>query len=238
MKISILVIAHNEEKYIKSCISSLLNQTKQIDEIILIAHNCTDNTIKIAGQFHQVQTIPHRSTRGTAYARLEGLKYVTGDIILCIDGDSIAKKNWVKEMVSTLQRNDNILVGSWVAFSGTFFGTLANILNKFNCKTRNKQAIHWVWGPSFGFWNKDIETVKEILHRSIELSQKLSLSRNPDDFWLATFMSRKGNIEVINKTYVTQHQKEETSAQAIQRNSENIRNGKIIEAFLKANNTQ
>lgn len=48
MKTSILIIAHNEEKHIRECIESILSQTQEADEIVLIAHNCTDNTVKIA----------------------------------------------------------------------------------------------------------------------------------------------------------------------------------------------
>jgi glycosyltransferase involved in cell wall biosynthesis len=54
MKTSILIIAHNEETHIQECIESILNQSKQASEIILIAHNCTDNTANIAKKYSQV----------------------------------------------------------------------------------------------------------------------------------------------------------------------------------------
>lgn len=194
MKISVVIIAHNEEKHIKACIDSLLNQTTKADEIILIAHNCTDSTVNIASEYPKVLTVPYTGTTGIVHARLEGISRTTGEIILCIDGDSVAKNNWIEEMTQTLTQNKNILVGSWVQFRGTLFGEVANIINRFNCKTRGKKAIHWIWGPSFGFWNKDKEMVKDILQESIALSKKLSLSRNPEDFWLAVFISQKETL--------------------------------------------
>lgn len=51
MKTSILIIAHNEEAYIQDCIESVLVQSKKANEIILVAHNCTDKTIKKAKKY-------------------------------------------------------------------------------------------------------------------------------------------------------------------------------------------
>lgn len=234
MKTSVVIISHNEEKYIKECIESILNQTEKASEIILIAHNCEDNTISIAKEYPTINTIAYNGPKGVIYARIEGLSHVIGDIILCIDGDSVAHKNWVEEMVKILNSN-NILVSSWTKFKGTFFGEISNIFNKYLCKTRDLEATNWVWGTSFGFWGKDIEQVKSILKESELLMQKLNLSKICDDFWLALFMLKNGNIEVTNKTHVTQNQKEKNSIQAIFRNFENYRNGSIIKKFFQKN---
>ena len=56
MKISVLIIAHNEESHIAECLDSIMGQTIQADEIILIAHNCTDMTLEIARQYQKVVT--------------------------------------------------------------------------------------------------------------------------------------------------------------------------------------
>ncbi|MFA6386773.1 MAG: glycosyltransferase family 2 protein [Candidatus Paceibacterota bacterium] len=234
MKTSVVIISHNEEKYIKECIESILNQTEKASEIILIAHNCEDNTISIAKEYPEVNTIKYNGPKGIIYARIEGLSHVTGDIILCIDGDSVAYKNWVEEMVKILNLN-NILVSSWTKFKGTLFGKVSNIFNKYLCKTKDLKATSWVWGTSFGFWSKDIEQVRSIFKESEFLMQKLNLSKICDDFWLALFMLKNGNIEVTNKTHVTQNQKEKNSMQAISRNFENHRNGSIIKKFFQKN---
>jgi glycosyltransferase involved in cell wall biosynthesis len=232
MKISVLIIAHNEEKYIAECINSVLHQTQKSDEIILIAHNCTDKTIKIAGKF-PITVIPYKGKSGIVYARLKGMDSVSGDIILCIDGDSFAKNNWIKIMVKKLKDNDNILVGSYIKFKETILGDISNIFNKHLCVSKNKRATPWIWGSSFAFWKKDLELIKYYLKRSIILSNKMHLSRNPDDNWLSLFISRHGNIEVTNKTFVTQHTKETSSEEMIFRILENHRNGNTIRNYFK-----
>lgn len=53
--ISILIIAHNEENHIRECIESALGQSMKADEILLIAHNCTDRTVNIAQEYNEIQ---------------------------------------------------------------------------------------------------------------------------------------------------------------------------------------
>jgi len=232
MKTSVVIIAHNEEKHIEKCILSVLDQSKLASEIILIAHNCTDNTTNIATQYPLLKTVVFNEGNGIIDARLEGLSHTTKDIILCIDGDCIADKNWIEEMTETLSQNNNILVGSWVKFKGTFFGFLSNIFNKNNCQTKGGKATRWIWGASFAFWRKDIEFVKKVFKESTSLSSQLNLTRNPEDFWLALLMSQRGNIEVTNKTHVSVKEKERSTLESIKRNIENKQNGHKIERSL------
>jgi len=235
MKTSVLIIAHNEEKYIRQCIESILNQTEKPDEIFLIVHNSTDQTLEIAQEF-PITVIPFPGEAGPVYARMEGLRHVTGDIVLCIDGDSIAKSNWLEIMTDALNKNNNILVGSYIKFKGTILGNLFNLLNIYYCAAKNKKAASKIWGPSFTFWKKDVEIVTKILEESIQLSQNLHLSRNPDDYFMALFMNKHGNIEVINKTFVTQYTKEISATQMIVRNIENLKNGYLIRRCMSTIN--
>ncbi|MDH5374539.1 MAG: glycosyltransferase family 2 protein [Candidatus Bathyarchaeota archaeon] len=46
---SVIVCAHNEEKYVRKCLSSILNAVSKIDsEIVFVADRCTDNTVEMA----------------------------------------------------------------------------------------------------------------------------------------------------------------------------------------------
>ena len=234
MKNSVLIIAHNEEKYIDRCINSIMRQGILPDEIVLVVHNSTDRTEEIARKY-AINIVSFSGPKGIVYARLEGLLHVHGDIILCIDGDSIAEPNWLEVMVRTLQNNGNILVGSWVKFRGTLYGFINNLYNRGRCVAEPENAARWIWGPSFAFWGKDKDFVRETLEKSIDLSRQLELSRNPEDFWLALFMSRHGGLEVTNETFVTLNTKERSNRSALERNLENIRNGNIMEEYFQSN---
>lgn len=229
MKTSVLIIAHNEEKYIERCIQSVLDQTQKPDELVLICHNCTDSTESIAKKY-PITVISYNGPHGITYARIKGLQYVSGDIIVCTDGDSYVARNWVEVMAQTLQQR-NILVGSWMKFQGTVFGWFANFLNKHR-SVRQKKIERMIWGPSMAFWGKDKDIVRKIFEKSIVLSNQLGLTRNPDDYWLALFMQQRGKLGMTNKTYVVQATKELTSKEAIDRSSENVSNAEKMEAYL------
>lgn len=55
MKRTILIIARNEAAHIAECLESVGRQTVVPDEVLLIAHNCTDDTVNIAKNFPNVR---------------------------------------------------------------------------------------------------------------------------------------------------------------------------------------
>lgn len=231
MKISVLIIiAHNEEKYIGECIESILNQTQKADEIVLIVHNSTDSTEGIARKY-PIKVISFRGGVGPVYARLEGLKYVNGDIVLCLDGDAYAKNNWVEVMSRTLQ-NGNILVGSHIKMIGSFFIKISNIWNKYFREFNGIRNERWIWGASMAFWGKDKENVEKYFNEIINITKKLKLSRIPEDFYLAYMLNKEGNLEVVNTTFVTAYEKEKNIWMSILRNRENAKNGNLLTNYL------
>ncbi len=58
-RISVLVIAHNEETHIAECIDSILSQSQKPDEIVLVVHNSTDRTLEIAKNYPDIRIVEH-----------------------------------------------------------------------------------------------------------------------------------------------------------------------------------
>ena len=54
MKISILVPAHNEAGVLRECLDAVLRQTLPVDEIVVVADTCTDNTVEVAREYGAV----------------------------------------------------------------------------------------------------------------------------------------------------------------------------------------
>jgi biofilm PGA synthesis N-glycosyltransferase PgaC len=98
-KVSILVPAYNEEKTIAKTLKSLLrlNYPKNLLEIIAINDGSTDNTLKIMKKFEKYGVkVIDKPNGGKASALNAGLKVAKGDIIVCMDADSIVSKNALK----------------------------------------------------------------------------------------------------------------------------------------------
>ena len=94
-KISVIVAAYNIEQYIERCLKSIINQTLNYIEIIVVNDGSTDNTLskikKIATYDNRIKVID-KINQGLIEARKSGLKQATGKYILFIDGDDWLEK--------------------------------------------------------------------------------------------------------------------------------------------------
>ena len=90
-RIGVLVPAHNEEAVIANAISSILNQLVDGDQLLVVADNCTDNTVAIASNsnVHVIERVDERYT-GKGYALDAGIREFEKDppeVIIVIDAD-------------------------------------------------------------------------------------------------------------------------------------------------------
>jgi cellulose synthase/poly-beta-1,6-N-acetylglucosamine synthase-like glycosyltransferase len=107
MKISILIPCHNEEVMVSKCIDSCLNQTRKPDQIIVINDGSTDNTQQILSSYkNKIQIINISNATGNKSKAQEiGLKYVTGDIVIATDGDTVLDTNFVQLIEDDFNNN-------------------------------------------------------------------------------------------------------------------------------------
>jgi glycosyltransferase involved in cell wall biosynthesis len=95
LRLSVIVCAYNEERYVASCLHSLLAQTRPADEIILIDNASQDRTRDIARTIPGIRVI-HEPTKGLVTARETGRLAATGDVIAYLDADCRAPLQWLE----------------------------------------------------------------------------------------------------------------------------------------------
>ncbi len=89
-KVNCIVPIYNVEKYVDKCIASLLNQSYQQLEIILVDDGSTDHSGDICDRYAQKDNrvrVVHKENGGLSSARNAGLDVAEGEYILFIDGD-------------------------------------------------------------------------------------------------------------------------------------------------------
>jgi peptidoglycan/xylan/chitin deacetylase (PgdA/CDA1 family) len=115
MKISIIVPACNEEKFIAKTLASLKDQTYKGDYEIVVVDNCsTDKTAEIA-RSQGVRVISAHKGKNVCYARQAGVDAVKGDIIVQADGDTLYPRHWLEKIAKKFEENPDA-----VALSGRF----------------------------------------------------------------------------------------------------------------------
>ena len=100
MKISLLVPCYNEEKSLEATIKSCINQTRPFDEMIFIDDCSKDNSQKILTQYSDYIYFykTPKNTGNKSSAQEFGLKFVSGDIVVMTDADTLMDKNFVAEI--------------------------------------------------------------------------------------------------------------------------------------------
>ena len=105
-KVSVIVPIYNEEKNLKRCIESLINQTYKNLEIILINDGSTDNSKEIIDSYKDKRIVAiHKKNTGIGDTRNTGIAKSTGDYIMFVDSDDYIELNYVEVLLKSLNEN-------------------------------------------------------------------------------------------------------------------------------------
>ncbi len=98
--ISVIIPVYNTEKYIKRCIESVLRQSYNNFELILIDDGSTDNSLDICKQYKSDKThIISNKNQGVSITRNIGIEHAKGDFITFIDSDDWVLPNYLENFL-------------------------------------------------------------------------------------------------------------------------------------------
>jgi len=136
--VSVIMPAYNAEEYIEESILSVINQTYQNWELLIINDGSTDQTLTIAQKFidkdSRIRLMDNEKNKGLIITRNIGLNNVHGKYIANLDSDDIAMPERLKRQVAFLEKNkDYALIGAaciQIDFEGKKIATVErNIAN-------------------------------------------------------------------------------------------------------------
>src|SRR5258708_3302796 len=88
MKISVVIPAYNGARTIGATLNSVLKQTVQPDEILVLNDGSTDDTAVVLEQYQNI-TVLDQENRGVAHARNVLSQQSTGDLVAFLDQDDL-----------------------------------------------------------------------------------------------------------------------------------------------------
>ena len=113
VELSIVIPNYNNEKYIKKCIDSILNQTFVKYEIIIVDDGSSDNSVEIIESMKKKNNkikLIRQFNQNAAIARNKGIEIAKGKYILFIDSDDYINDNdSIKNMIDKIENNDLLL---------------------------------------------------------------------------------------------------------------------------------
>ena len=105
--ISVIIPVYKVEKYVEKCIQSVINQTYENLQIILVDDGSPDNCWKICDEYakkdHRIEVI-HKSNGGLSDARNKGLEIAKGEYIGFVDSDDYIEADMYEVLYNLLKQ--------------------------------------------------------------------------------------------------------------------------------------
>jgi len=115
-RISVVIPVYNGEKTLGQCLSSVLNQTYENYEVLVVDNNSGDTTKEIIVDFQKKSKkirYLFEGRQSVGQARNAGINMAIGEILLFTDADCILPKNWIEALTEPIKKeNEEVVVGS------------------------------------------------------------------------------------------------------------------------------
>ena len=111
--VSVVVPVYNVEKYLDRCVQSVVNQTYENLEIILVDDGSTDKSAPMCDSWAKADSrvkVVHKKNSGLGMARNTGLESACGKYIFFFDSDDYVNVETVEKCVATAEKNNSEVV--------------------------------------------------------------------------------------------------------------------------------
>ena len=159
---SVIIPAHNEEKYIGKCLQAVKSAAKYVGdaktEIIVVANRCTDKTVAIAKHYGAKVVI--NEEKCIAAIRNAGARVAKGEIIVTIDADSLMTKYSLREIKFLLDSGNYVGGGTNPKFDrmsvGIAFSSAYVAMNLIPIMMKNGGYLS---GAMFWLYKRDFDAI-------------------------------------------------------------------------------
>ena len=111
--VSVIVPVYNVEQYIDECLNSILQQTYENIEIIVVEDCSTDNSLKTLAKHlndPRVKLIQHKKNSGLSAARNTGIDAAKGGYVMFVDSDDYIHKNLIQLCLDNIYKTESDLI--------------------------------------------------------------------------------------------------------------------------------
>lgn len=105
MKISIIIPVYNAERYIDKCINSVISQTHQNWELILINDGSTDRSLQVCEKYQNIDNrikVFNKVNEGVSKARNYGINQAKSEYLTFIDSDDYIEQDFLTTLISNV----------------------------------------------------------------------------------------------------------------------------------------
>lgn len=201
---SILIPVYNAENYLEQSLESVLKQSYENYEIILINDGSTDSSKNICDNFAKKDNrvkVFHQKNMGIAKTRYETLKKIKGDFTLFLDSDDYLEPNFLQIIIDKIKHFDpDIIMFNYknVDEENNFISNNKTIFKNNEIFTTNKQKLYdriFFTDDINNLWTK---VIKSSLIKLDDYSNYLDMNNGEDNMFLIPLLIRSKKILNIN----------------------------------------
>lgn len=211
---SIIIPCYNVEKYVKQCINSILSQSINDYEIIVVNDGSTDNTYRIIKENYEKNAyikIINQKNKGLAESRNVGINNASGEYLIFIDSDDYWEDSKalqkIKDYIEKFN-NDIILIGYTKIFSNNKLTTKKKI--GFSQEKGVEYLIKTNYYKACA-WDKIIR--KKVIKDNKIFFPKGMLSE--DIIWCADLLKATKNIGYIEENFYMYRQRKNSITKTV-----------------------
>ncbi len=226
--LTVIVPAHNEERYIKECLDSVIQADfKGTKEIIVVDDGSKDKTTEIVTKYFQgkVKLIKKEHT-GKSDSINKAISIAKGELIAIVDGDSYIQKDALQEIVGEVERK-NVVAAScvvrvhnrkrficmWVHIEQIYNSLIRYILTKINANVvtpgplsvyRKKELLS-VGGFSRKGFSEDIDVTIRLIRKGYKVGfakkaiSETNMPYKPKEFLRQRTRFARGMIDILKR---------------------------------------
>lgn len=194
-KVSVLVPIYNSQNYLPKCLNSILCQTFDNLQIVLLDDGSTDNSYSIAYKYAIKDSrieLYHQNNSGVADTRNKLLSFTNGDYILFVDSDDWLELDMIEFLITEQSKSNADM---------TTCGMVLNdraVANQYIKKiyTKDKAIENFLYHTEFrgSLWNK---LLKSSIIRDIRFASKISYGEDALFVW--HFLQKVEKVTLTNK---------------------------------------
>ena len=206
-KVSVIVPFYNVEKYIEKCLETLVNQTLDDIEIILVNDGSKDKTVDIVEKYKEMYSNKivylEKENGGLSDARNYAIPYARGEYIAFLDSDDYVETNMYKEMYEIAQKENSDMVECNFIWEypnktridiGTTYNNKHEMIEKIRVVAWNKLIKREILEKSKvqfqkGYRYEDVE----FTYNLIPFFEKVSFCKTP----MVHYVQREGSISNV-----------------------------------------
>ena len=175
--VSIVIPVYNSKYYLKECLNSVITQTYENLEILLIDDGSTDGSSYICDNYAKYDSrikVFHNQNHGVSYSRNYGINKANGIYLLFVDSDDVINEDYINKMIMSTINYDYDLI-------------ISNIENVYENRSKNRVVDS---KKLTTFFNKDYYILKELIREPFGKLYKKSIVINygikfPEDMKIA-----------------------------------------------------